>query len=105
MIIARIAYDAPGKDEQRKALFEAHRAHLRSGMARIVQSGPLFGTDAPGAKRGALVVFEAADLAEVERFNAADHEEHPSRDHVHNPDPLVIGCRQPREPAALWRLH
>ena len=69
MIIARIAYDAPGKDEQRKALFEAHRAHLRSGMARIVQSGPLFDTD---AKRGALVVFEAEDLAEVERFNAAD---------------------------------
>jgi hypothetical protein len=69
MIIARIAYDAPGKDEQRKALFEAHRAHLRSGMARIVQSGPLFDT---GAKRGALVVFEAEDLAEVERFNAAD---------------------------------
>jgi len=41
-------------------------------MARIVQSGPLFDTDAKGAKRGALVVFEAADLAEVERFNAAD---------------------------------
>ena len=69
MFIARIAYDAPGKDEQRKALFEAHRAHLRSGTARIVQSGPLFDTD---AKRGALVVFEAEDLAEVERFNAAD---------------------------------
>ena len=66
MIIARIAYDAPGKDEQRKALFEGHRAHLRSGMARIVQSGPLFDTDAKGAKRGALVVFEAEDLAEVE---------------------------------------
>ena len=72
MIIARIAYDAPGKDEQRMALFEAHRAHLRSRMARIVQSGPLFDTDAKGAKRGALVVFEAANLPEVERFNAAD---------------------------------
>ena len=72
MIIARIAYDAPCKDEQRKSLFEAHRAHLRSGMARIVQSGPLFDTDAKGGKRGALVVFEAEDLAEVERFNAAD---------------------------------
>ena len=72
MIICRIAYDAPDKDVERKALFEAHRAHLRSGKARIVQSGPLFGTDAPGAKRGALVVFEVADIGEVERFNAAD---------------------------------
>ena len=70
MIICRIAYDAPGKDAERKALFEAHRAHLRSGMARIIQSGPLFEPD--GAKRGALVVFEAQDLAEVERFNACD---------------------------------
>ncbi len=72
MIICRIAHDAPGKDEQRKALFEAHRAHLRSGMARIVQSGPLFDTDAPGAKCGALVVFEVEDIREVERFNVAD---------------------------------
>ena len=72
MMICRIAYDAPGKDAERKALFEAHRAHLRSGMAHIAQSGPLFATDASGAKQGALVVFEAQDLSEVERFNAAD---------------------------------
>ena len=68
----RIAYDAPGKDEHRKALFEAHRAHLRSGMAPIVKSGPLFDTDTKGGKRGALVGFEVEDLGEVERFNAAD---------------------------------
>ncbi len=72
MIICRIAYDAPGKDAERKALFEAHRSHLRSGMARIVQSGPLFEPDGQGAKRGALVVFEAQEFAEVERFNACD---------------------------------
>ena len=70
MIICRIAYDATGKDEERKALFEAHRAHLRSGMVNIVQSGPLF--VANGGKRGALIVFDVADVAEVERFNALD---------------------------------
>ena len=68
MIICRIAYDAAGKDEERKALFEAHRAHLRSGMVNIVQSGPLFVPN--GGKRGALIVFDVADVAEVERFNA-----------------------------------
>ena len=72
MHIVRIAYDAPGKDAERKAYFEAHRAHLRSGLARIVQSGPLFATDGSGAKAGALVVFDAEDVSEVERFNAQD---------------------------------
>jgi uncharacterized protein YciI len=72
MQIIRMAYDAPGKDAERKAYFEAHRAHLRSGLARIVQSGPLFAADGSGAKAGALVVFEADDAADVERFNAQD---------------------------------
>ena len=72
MHICRIAHDAPGKDVERKAYFEAHRAHLRSGLARIVQSGPLFAADGSGTKIGALVVFAVEDLAEVEAFNAGD---------------------------------
>ncbi|MDB5643680.1 MAG: YciI family protein [Hyphomicrobiales bacterium] len=72
MHIIRMAYDAAGRDADRKALFEAHRAHLRSGLARVVQSGPLFATDGAGAKAGALVVFDVEDIAEVERFSAAD---------------------------------
>jgi uncharacterized protein YciI len=72
MYIIRMAYDAPGRDVDRKALFEAHRAHLRSGLARVVQSGPLFAIDGGGTKAGALVVFEAQDAAEVEAFSAAD---------------------------------
>jgi uncharacterized protein YciI len=72
MQIIRMAYDAPGKDAERNAHFEAHRAHLRSGLARIVQSGPLFAPDGSGRKAGALVVFEADDVAEVERFTAQD---------------------------------
>ncbi len=72
MFIIRMAYDAPGRDADRKALFEAHRAHLRSGLARVVQSGPLFATDGSSTKAGALVVFEAQDAAEVEAFSAAD---------------------------------
>jgi uncharacterized protein YciI len=72
VFIIRMAHDAPGQDAARKDLFEAHRAHLRSGVARIVQSGPLFATDGSRVKIGALIVFEAEDVAEVERFNARD---------------------------------
>ena len=72
MIFCRFAYDAADKGAERQALLEAHKAHLRSGMAKIVQSGPLFATDVSGRKLGALVVFEADDIAEVEAFNARD---------------------------------
>ena len=72
MHIVRIAHDAPGKDAERRQHFEAHRAHLRSGLAGVVQSGPRFAPEAGGAKAGALVVFDVEDIAEVERFNAQD---------------------------------
>jgi len=73
MLVCRIAYDAPGKDAERQRHYEAHRAHLRSDMARaIVQSGPLFTTDGSNAKIGALIVFDVETMEEIERFNAAD---------------------------------
>lgn len=55
MLFVRIAHDQAGKDEERAALLEAHKAHLRSGMAKIIQSGPLFNPD--GRKYGALIIF------------------------------------------------
>ena len=72
MIFCRFAYDAAEKGTERQALLEAHKAHLRSGTVKILQSGPLFATDGSGRKLGALVVFEAFDVAEVEAFNAMD---------------------------------
>lgn len=72
MIFCRIAYDAAGKDEQRRALFEAHRAHLRSGLVNIVQSGPVFATDGSNRKIGALIVFDTQDASDVEAFSAQD---------------------------------
>ncbi len=70
MIFVRIARDASGKDAERKALLEDHKAHLRSGLAKITQSGPIFAPD--GVKRGGMVVFEADTIAPVEAFNAQD---------------------------------
>lgn len=72
MQICRIALDAPGKDAERKELLEAHKSHLRSGLVRIIQSGPLFATDGSNSKIGALVVFDVEDIAEVQRFHAMD---------------------------------
>ena len=73
MLICRIAYDAAGKDAERRAHYDAHRAYLRSPAARaIVQSGPLFSSDGANAKIGALIVFDVADAAEVAAFNAGD---------------------------------
>ena len=73
MLICRLAYDASGREAERKAHYDAHRAHLRSELAKsIVQSGPLFSASGGNRKIGALIVFDVADMGEVERFNAAD---------------------------------
>jgi uncharacterized protein len=70
VLFIRLAYDDPAKGAERIAHIEAHKAHLRSGAARVVQSGPLHGAD--GAKIGALIVFEANAMAQVAAFNADD---------------------------------
>ena len=72
MIFCRFAYDADGKSEERKALLEAHKGHLRAGLAEILQSGPIFASDGSDRKLGALVVFEASSVSEIEAFNAQD---------------------------------
>ncbi|HEV2571029.1 YciI family protein [Methylocella sp. CPCC 101449] len=70
MLIVRLAYNAPGKDQERAQNLAAHSAHLRSGKAKLLQSGPIYAAD--GERVGALIVFDAKDFAEVEAFSAAD---------------------------------
>ena len=72
MIFCRFAYDAEGRTAERQAFLEAHKAHLRSGLAKILQSGPIFASDGSNRKLGALVVFEAEAVGEVDAFNARD---------------------------------
>lgn len=66
--------DADGALPNRLANYEAHKAFLVDTSAfgvAIVMSGPL--VDGDGATMiGSLFVVEAADLATVQRFNAAD---------------------------------
>lgn len=73
MLICRIAYDAAGKEEVRKAHYEAHRAHLRAGVERgIVQSGPFFSADDENVKLGALIVFDVETFDQAKAFSDAD---------------------------------
>jgi uncharacterized protein YciI len=70
VLYIRLAFDDPAKGAERAANIEAHKAHLRGGSAKVVQSGPLHGAD--GGKIGALIVFEAGGMDEVKAFDAAD---------------------------------
>ena len=54
--------------------------------------------------RDQRVVRRAQLQADHQRLDAAEAEEHERRDHVHDPDPLVIGGRDPARPALLLAL-
>ena len=54
--------------------------------------------------RDEVVVRDAELQAHHQRLDPAEDEEHPRRDHVEDPDPLVVGRRQPAEQAARRAL-
>ena len=55
-------------------------------------------------RRDQRVVRRAQLQADHQRLDAAEAEEHERRDHVHDPDPLVVGGRDPARPAARLAL-
>ncbi len=57
-----------------------------------------------GRRRDQRVVRRAELQAHHQRLDAAEAEEHERRDHVHDPDPLVVGRRDPARPAARLAL-
>lgn len=70
MICARLAFSAPASTTDRAIHFEAHRAFLRSGRLRVLQSGPLF--DDAQTQIGALVVADIPSLAEMQAVCSED---------------------------------
>lgn len=72
MLFAMHALDAP--DAVRAQHYDEHKAHLKRtgdyGVA-LVMGGPLLGDDGRTVI-GSLMVFEARDLASVERYNTDD---------------------------------
>lgn len=72
MIVVRVACSDPRKAEERQRLIEAHKAYLRSGGVRILQSGPLAGPLAGPAVSGGLVVAEVGAMEEFVAFSDGD---------------------------------
>ncbi len=72
MLAVRIAEASPHDPQDRARWFEAHKAHLRSGMINIVQSGPLYPSEETAPPTAALVIAEVSSLEELRRFSEAD---------------------------------
>jgi hypothetical protein len=70
MLYAVICIDKPGRLETRRANRDAHLEHIRAAGGAIRQAGPLL--DPEGEMAGSLLIFEAEDIAEVERWCAGD---------------------------------
>ena len=71
MLFVMFCIDRPGAEEKRRQTVPAHIEYLATNPIKIVMSGPLVSDD--GAKTvGSLFMIEAADRAEVERFQRAD---------------------------------
>ncbi|WP_377805793.1 YciI family protein [Azospirillum sp. A29] len=68
MIVVRVACSDPRKAAERQRLIEAHKAYLRSGGVRILQSGPLTGSSVSGG----LVVAEVGAVEEFVAFSDGD---------------------------------
>ncbi|MCB1883539.1 MAG: YciI family protein [Geminicoccaceae bacterium] len=62
--------DKPGSLELRKATRERHLDYLKGTAVSVLLGGAMLGPD--GAPVGSLLVVDAADEAEVERFVEAD---------------------------------
>ena len=62
--------DKPNALELRMATRAAHLAYLETKPIEVVIAGPLL--DASGGMKGSMFVVEANDLAQVQRFSAAD---------------------------------
>ena len=65
-----VCTDRPASLQLRLATRPEHLAYLESWAAKLVYAGPLL--DAEGQPCGSLLVVDAADRAEAERFAAGD---------------------------------
>ena len=57
--------------ERRLAHYDAHKAYLATTPVKMVMSGPLLAQDQE-TMIGSFFLYEAADIGEVQRFNAND---------------------------------
>jgi len=71
MLFAIVAHDHPNSVEKRLSLRPDHVAYLKAHADRLLAAGPLL--DETGESPiGSLLIFDAADRAEVDAFCAND---------------------------------
>lgn len=70
MLAVRFALSDPAKTDQRDALVDEHKAHLRSGHVSIIKSGPI--NDASGEYCGGVVVASVRSMDEMRQFSERD---------------------------------
>jgi uncharacterized protein YciI len=71
MLYVMFCIDRPGAEEKRKQALPGHIEYLATDPIKIVMSGPLVSDD--GAKIiGSLFLLDAANRAEIEKFQSAD---------------------------------
>ena len=63
--------DHPGMVQRRLDHYDAHKAYLATTPVKMVMSGPLLAQDQE-TMIGSFFLYEAADIGEVQRFNAND---------------------------------
>jgi uncharacterized protein YciI len=71
MLFVMFCIDRPGVEEKRRQVVPAHIEYLATNPIKVVMSGPLVSDD--GVKTiGSLYMLEAANRAEIEKFQRAD---------------------------------
>ncbi|TCL71379.1 YciI family protein [Rhizobium sp. BK251] len=70
MLAIRRSLSAPGSAEARARYLEDHKAYLRLGKVKVLQSGPIFNEE--GDQVGGVVIAEVTDLAEMREFSLDD---------------------------------
>lgn len=71
MLFVMFCIDRPGVEEKRRQVIPAHIEYLATNPIKIVMSGPLVSDDG-GKTIGSLYMLEAANRAEIEKFQRAD---------------------------------
>ena len=71
MLFVMFCIDRPGVEEIRKQVMPAHIEYLATNPIKIVMSGPLVSDDG-GKIIGSLYMLDAANRAEIDKFQRAD---------------------------------
>ena len=96
MLYLRVCFDKPDSSALRASERLAHRTYIASflpegGYVRVVQAGPMCGTDTDDTNVGSFMVVEADSIEAAQRF--------------HNEDPFTKAGLFSRADLVRWDRH